>query len=153
MRRGVQARGPGAHLGGSIDKSIESDKEMNEFRDELQNEAWELEIQSGSSEWSLARPLSIKATFWSFKLISVIFFKGKCDFCGRVQHEFKLQNYENTIFTVLLEARALVVWAHGDPRLPNRKKQFLQNNCKYSTFRTFGQPSWENHPPLSTLKY
>jgi hypothetical protein len=71
----------------------------------------------------------------------VIFFKGKCDFGGRVQHEFKLQNYENTIFTVLLEARALVVWAHGDPKLPSRKKHFLQNNGKYSTFSTFGQPN------------
>ena len=68
MRRGVQARGPGAHLGASIDKSIESNEEMNEFRDELQNEAWELEIQSGSSKWSLARPLSIKAMFLRLKL-------------------------------------------------------------------------------------
>ena len=47
MRREVQARGPGAHLGASIDKSIESDKEMNDFRDELQNEACELEILLG----------------------------------------------------------------------------------------------------------
>ena len=61
---------PGAHLGASIDKSIESDEEMNDFRDELQNEACELEIQSGSLKLSLARPLSIKATFLRLKLIS-----------------------------------------------------------------------------------
>jgi len=48
MRRGVQAKGPGAHLGASIDKSTKSNEEMNEFREEVPNEAWELEIQSGS---------------------------------------------------------------------------------------------------------
>ena len=35
-------RGPGGHLRASIHKSIESDEEMNELREEVQNEAWEL---------------------------------------------------------------------------------------------------------------
>jgi len=39
---GFKRRGPGAYLGASIHKSIESNKEMNEFRDEVPNEAWEL---------------------------------------------------------------------------------------------------------------
>ena len=43
-------RGPGAHLTASIHKSIESNEEMNEFREEVQNEAWELKIQSRSSK-------------------------------------------------------------------------------------------------------
>ena len=48
MRRGVQARGPGAHLGAFIFKSIESNEEMNDFRDEVSNEGWELQILPGS---------------------------------------------------------------------------------------------------------
>ena len=39
---GFKRRGPGADLGVSIHKSIESNKEMNEFREEVPNEAWEL---------------------------------------------------------------------------------------------------------------
>ena len=47
---GFKRRGPGAYLGASSDKSIKSDEEMKDFRDELQNEACDLEIQSGSSK-------------------------------------------------------------------------------------------------------
>ena len=39
---GLKRRGSGAHLGASIHKSIESNEEMNEFREEVPNEAWEL---------------------------------------------------------------------------------------------------------------
>ena len=39
---GFKRRGPGADLGASIHKSIESNVEIKEFREEVPNEAWEL---------------------------------------------------------------------------------------------------------------
>ena len=104
----------------------------------------------GGPNEALARSLSIKSTLnklilvggFERKLISVERFEGKCDFGGRVRHEFELQNYGNAIFTILWEAWDVVVWEtlspHGDPKPAHRKKSFLQNKCKYSTFKTFG---------------
>ena len=39
---GFKGRGPGANLGAFNHKSIESNEDMNEFREEVPNEAWEL---------------------------------------------------------------------------------------------------------------
>ena len=45
----LKRRSSGGHLGASIHKSIGSNEEMNEFREEVQNESWDPQIQSGTS--------------------------------------------------------------------------------------------------------
>ena len=51
---GFKRRGPGAHLGASNDKSNESNKEMNDFREEVPNEAWESKFSMGAPNEALA---------------------------------------------------------------------------------------------------
>ena len=68
MRPGLQAREPGAHLEAFMSKSIESNKEMKQFRDEVPNEAWEVKIPHWVRHMSLARPLSIKYNVWVLEL-------------------------------------------------------------------------------------
>ena len=67
---GFKRRGPGGHLGASNHKSTKSNEEMNDFREDVPNEAWELEISLGVLNEALARSPSIKSTFWTLKLTS-----------------------------------------------------------------------------------
>ena len=74
---GSSEEAPGGHLGASNHKSTKSNEEMNDFREDVPNEAWELEISLGVLNEALARSLSIKSTFWILKLSFCVFLVDK----------------------------------------------------------------------------
>ena len=68
---GFKRRGPGGHLGASNHKSTKSNEEMNDFREDVQNEAWEFEIYvfavklcSGSIPVDKIKVLELKIKLW-----------------------------------------------------------------------------------------